>query len=130
MCVKNCEHCQREYRRSGRPEQRFCSHECFRDFRYKDRQTSRRCENCPTVFELGRRKAKRFCTARCVAIWREREKRLNRPPAPPRVRRKPGRIEWSIGGMHRSRGMAPTPRSPWYELLRRVGFSRTGRTRE
>jgi hypothetical protein len=128
MCVKNCEHCQREYRRSGKPAQRFCSQECFRAERYRDRPTSRRCECCPVVFSTeGRRKHKRFCSPSCVATWREREKRLNRPPAPPRVRRKPGRIEWSLGGMQRSRGMAPRPRSPWYELLSRVGFSRTGR---
>jgi hypothetical protein len=131
MSVKICEHCEREYQRSGRPEQRFCSQECFRASRYKDRPTSRRCENCPTIFELGcRQRRKRFCSPRCVALARERLKRITRPPSPPRARRKPGRIEWSIGGMHRSRGMAPTPRSPWYELLRRVGFSRTGRRRE
>jgi hypothetical protein len=67
-----------------------------------------------------------------VATWREREKRLNRPPAPPSAgRRKPGRLEWTISGMQRSRGMAPTPRrqsyvprqgSGWSRLLWRSGF--------
>lgn len=78
----------------------------------------------------GRQKHKRFCSPSCVATWREREKRLNRPPAPPRsVRRKPGRLEWSISGAERSRGMAPTPRDPWRQLLTRIGYARvrTGR---
>lgn len=137
MTPKQCEHCQRDFYRSGRPEQRFCSIECHRAVRYGvDRPTSRRCESCPTVFELGpRQKRKRFCSMHCVGIWREREKRLNRPPSSPRIRKKPGRIEWSIGGMHRGRGMAPTPRlatplpSAWTSLLTRLGYARvrTGR---
>jgi hypothetical protein len=96
--------------------------------------TSRRCEHCGEVFVLGRRKKKRFCTARCVALWRERLARLRRmklPPPPPRVRRKPGRIEWKISGGQNSRGMAPTPKrqiyvprpgSGWSRLLWRSGF--------
>jgi hypothetical protein len=131
MTPKLCQHCQIPFYRSGRPEQRFCSQDCWRADRYKDRQTNRRCECCPSVFSTeGRRKHKRFCSPSCVATWREREKRLNRPPPPPRTgRRKPGRLEWTISGMQRSRGMAPSPRPPasppgWVNLLTRLGYAR------
>jgi hypothetical protein len=118
-----CEHCETGFRRYGRKSQRFCSVRCSHEIKVAGRPTSRRCECCPTVFPIGsRQKNKRFCSMHCLGIWREREKRLNRPPLTPRVRRKPGRIEWSIGGMHRSRGMAPAPRSPWHQLLRRLGY--------
>jgi hypothetical protein len=127
MTPRACKHCQRDFYRSGRPEQRFCSIECHRADRYGSRPTSRRCEHCLDTFELGRRKSKRFCSARCVALWRERLARLRRmhlPPPPPRVRRKPGRIEWSISGMHRGRGMAPTPKKQWYAPRDGTGWAR------
>ncbi|TYO65488.1 hypothetical protein FXV83_16260 [Bradyrhizobium hipponense] len=100
-------------------------------FKIKGRPTSRRCECCPTVFPIGaRQKNKRFCSMHCVGLWREREKRLNRKPEPPRIRRKPGRLEWKISGGQNSRGMAPSPRSPssspprWADLLTRLGYAR------
>jgi len=141
MTPKICQHdaCRREFYRSGRPEQRFCSIECHRADRYGSRPTYRRCEHCAETFELGRRKAKRFCSARCVALWRERLARLRRmknpTPPRPRVRRKPGRLEWTIFGAERGRGMAPNRRQVrhapvgWLKLLERSGYARVGSLR-
>lgn len=118
--IKTCEHCKTEFKRYGRPEQRFCSVKCASVIHLKARPTLR-CEHCGGSFRnVGRQQRKRFCSVRCIALWRERVKRLNRPKSqPPRVRKAPGRIEWSIFGNERSRGIAPTPLD-WKFRTRRV----------
>lgn len=80
-----------------------------------------RCANCPGVSSSRPGASQAVLLAELRREGAGAGSPVEAPDAPPRPRRKPGRIEWTISGGPNSRGMAPTPRDPWRQFLSRLG---------
>ena len=61
---KKCIKCSKEFESRNKENRKFCSHKCYTDFKYLQRE-KRQCERCDKTFECKAQSNQRFCTRKC-----------------------------------------------------------------